>query len=124
MEMIGRLTADAIVATVTGNKQVVNFNIAINDYYRPKGSTETKKLTTYVSCAYWISTKVADLLTKGTLVQLAGRLGVNAYSVAGEARAKITLHVNTIKVHGAKSASSAVPVSSATPATPADDLPF
>ncbi|SJZ67806.1 single-strand DNA-binding protein [Chitinophaga eiseniae] len=123
MEIIGRLTADATVATISGDRQVVNFNIAINDYYRPKGSTETKKLTTFISCAYWISTKVADRLKKGALVQLGGRLGVAAYSVAGEPRAKITLHVNTVKIHPVKSAPPAA-ASTAVSASVADDLPF
>ncbi|MFX1705719.1 single-stranded DNA-binding protein [Chitinophaga sp. CC14] len=123
MEIIGRLTADAIIATVAGNKQVVNFSIAVNDYYRTKGSAETKKLTTYISCAYWISTKVADLLKKGTLVQVDGRIGINAYSVAGEPRAKITLHVNKIKIYPVKSSPAAAPVVAGATA-PADDLPF
>ncbi|WP_143307251.1 single-stranded DNA-binding protein [Chitinophaga vietnamensis] len=125
MEIIGRLTADAIIAKVTDNKQVVNFNIAINEYYRPKGSTEIKKTTTYVSCSYWISTKVADLLKKGTLVQLSGRLGVNAYSVAGEARAKITFRVNTVRIHKMKSSQANTPTTdNTTSVTATDDLPF
>jgi len=49
-QLTGRLTADAKVSTVKGDKKVVNFNIAINDSYRSNG--ETVRVTTYVDCAY------------------------------------------------------------------------
>lgn len=46
MEITGRVTADASVQKVNNDKQVVNFSIAINDNYKPKGSTEVKEVTT------------------------------------------------------------------------------
>lgn len=99
MEITGRVTADAKVNTLQDDRQVVNFTIAINDYYKPKGSTEGKQLTTYVNCAYWISSKIAERLTKGVLVQLYGRIGVQAYNnMDGNARASLTFHCNTIKI--------------------------
>jgi single-strand DNA-binding protein len=95
MEITGRVTADAKVNTLQDDRQVVNFTIAINDYYKPKGSTEGKQLTTYVNCSYWISSKIADRLTKGVLVQLYGRVGVQAYNnMEGNARASLTFHCN------------------------------
>ena len=61
MEIIGTVTADAKVSTLADDRQVVNFTIAVNDYFKPKGSTEGKQLTTFINCAYWISAKVASL---------------------------------------------------------------
>jgi single-strand DNA-binding protein len=55
MEITARLTGDAIVSTLKNKKQVLNFNVAINDSYRPKGSTESTKTVTYVQCSYWIT---------------------------------------------------------------------
>lgn len=52
MEIIGRITADATVSETKAGKKVVNFSIAINDTYKPKGSTEAQKITTYVNCSY------------------------------------------------------------------------
>ncbi len=52
MEITGRLTADAIVNKVNNDRQVVNFSIAINDKYKPKGSTEVKEIVTYIDCSY------------------------------------------------------------------------
>jgi single-strand DNA-binding protein len=130
MEMFtGRVTADAKVNTLKEERQVVNFSVAINDYYKPKGSEEGKKVTTYINCSYWISTKVAERLTKGAVVEIAGRLYLNAYkNMDGEAKASLNCYVNHIKIHSSSKKETTVPV----PATagsndllePLDDLPF
>lgn len=101
MEIIARLTKDAEVKTLKDERQVVSFSVAINDSYKPKGARETTKVTTYVDCAYWANPAIAKFLTKGTLVELYGRLGVNAYiNMQGEAKASLRFHVNNIKLHG------------------------
>ena len=68
MELVGRLTADAKVSTVKDERKVVNFSIAINDSYKPKGSEMVTKITTFVNCSYWINPAIAEHLTKSTLV--------------------------------------------------------
>ena len=127
MEMTARLTGDAKISTLKNEKQVVNFNVAINDSYKPKGSNETTKIVTYVQCDYWVNPGIAQYLTKGSLVELQGRIGVNAYTGKdGEAKATLTFHVNTIKLHGNGSAKNDTPSQSMEPAKEpaADDLPF
>lgn len=124
MEITGRLTANATVATTKSEKQVVNFSIAVNDRYRTKGSDETKEITTYIDCAYWLNAGAAEWLKKGTLVQLYGRIGVNAYiNASGQAVGRMTCHVNEIKVllfaKKTEAAKDSVPVGGAN-----DDLPF
>lgn len=100
MVLIGRLTKDAVVATLKDERKVVNFTIAVNDGYKVKGSDEWKNITTYYTCAYWISQKIAERLKKGCLVELTGRLFVNAYKdMQGEARATLNCHVDSIKIH-------------------------
>ena len=107
MELVGRLTADAKVSTLKDERKVVNFSIAINDSYKPKGSELVTKITTFVNCSYWINTAIAEHLTKSTLVELSGRIGVNAWTNAeGEAKASLTFHVNSIKLHGKGNAAS------------------
>lgn len=130
MEIIGRITADAAVSETKAGKKVVNFSIAINDTYKTKDSREVQKITTYVNCAYWINPGIATYLTKGSLVECAGRIGVNAWTGKdGEAKATLTFHVNNIKLHGGNKTSNgnaAAPVVTA-PAAMAeakDDLPF
>ena len=100
MVLIGRLTKDAVVAQLKDERKVVNFNLAVNDYYKPKNSDKGVTITTYVSCAYWISTAIAALLKKGNLVEITGRLTVNAYKdMQGEAKGSLNCHVDSIKVH-------------------------
>ncbi len=99
MEITGRITADATLTKVDGERMVVNFSIAINDSYRPKGSSEFKEITTYVNCAYWLNAKTAQWLQKGALVQLGGRIGMDAYiNGQGDAVGRLTFHVNSLKI--------------------------
>lgn len=127
MEMTARLTGDAKISTLKNDRQVVNFSVAINDSYKGKGQEEPVKLVTYVQCAYWVNPSIAPYLTKGKLVELQGRIGVNAYkSLDGEAKASLTFHVNSIKLHGSAAARPGTTVAApvTTVAVPADDLPF
>lgn len=133
MEIIGRITADATVNETKAGKKVVNFSIAINETYKSKGIDEVQKIVTYVNCSYWINPGVAAYLTKGTLVECAGRIGANAYtSKEGEVKASLTFHVNSLKLHGRSGGGSStpapvVPMSTApvsAVAEVADDLPF
>jgi single-strand DNA-binding protein len=129
MEITGRLTRDAVVAKVSGDRQVVNFALAVNDAYKAKGSTETTKIVTYIDCSYWLSPSVAQWLKKGTLVELFGRVGVNPYLTSeGKAAASLTFHTSNIKILVFASDTQAAPK----PETAAkknkkedpDDLPF
>jgi single-strand DNA-binding protein len=127
MEIIGRLTADAKVATLNDERKVVNFSIAITDSYRAKGSGERTQLTTYVQCAYWVSPSIAPYLTKGTLVELSGRMSANAWvNMDGEAKATLRFHVSALKLHGGPSRGDAEnkPVAVPTSTAVTDDLPF
>lgn len=78
MNIIGSLTRDAEVRNLPNEKKVVNFSIATNDNYRNKQGEQIEQ-TTYFECAYWISPKMADFLTKGTFVELTGRAYTNAW---------------------------------------------
>ncbi len=100
MNITGRLTRDAEVRTLSNEKQVVNFSVATNDSYRNKQGERVEQ-TTYFDCAYWITPNVARLLTKGTLVELTGRVSTRAWvSKDGEARAGLNFHTSQIKLHG------------------------
>lgn len=124
MEIIGRLTANAKRKELSDGRNVVNFSIAINDSYKPKGATEVKKVTTFVDCAYWINPGITDYLKKGSIVQLSGSISARAYkNMDGEAKANLSFHVNTIKLHGGNSKNEVIhePVPEH---GPVEDLPF
>jgi single-strand DNA-binding protein len=99
MEITGRIVKDASVFKLKENREVVNFTIAVNDSYKPKDSTELKKIVTYIDCSYWLSSKTAQWLKKGALVELFGRIGMNVYiGNDSEAHGALTFHTSHIKI--------------------------
>ena len=130
MNITGRLTRDAEVRTTSQDKQVVNFSVATNDSYRNKQGERIEQ-TTYFDCSYWITPNVAKLLTKGTLVELSGRVSTRAWTGKdGEPRSGLNFHTSQIKLHGGGKRAETVQVTSqtesskGTPKGTEDDLPF
>ncbi len=123
VHFIGRLTKDAVVTQLKDERKVVNFTLAVNDYYKPKNSDKGVTVTTYVNCAYWISPAIAVLLKKGNLIEITGGLTVNAYTdMQGEAKGSLNCHVDSIKIH--QQMKSDATKSEVTKAEPVEDLPF
>ncbi|MFC4213060.1 single-stranded DNA-binding protein [Pedobacter petrophilus] len=99
MEIVGRLTADAVTRIVQGDKKVVVFSLAVNDSFR--SGEERREVTKFFECSYWRNEGIAEYLKKGGLVQIYGRVGVNAYiGRDGEAKGVLTFHVSEIKLFG------------------------
>ena len=99
MNLIGRITKDAVVNCLKDERRVVHFPLAIKERYKPKGG-EWVNVTTYCHCSYWISEKIAERLKKGTLLEVTGRIYVTPYvSRDGTAKASLNCHVNNIKIH-------------------------
>lgn len=131
MNITGRLTRDAEVRTTSQDKQVVNFSVATNDSYRNKQGERIEQ-TTYFDCSYWITPNVAKLLTKGTLVELSGRVSTRAWTGNdGEPRAGLNFHTSQIKLHGGSKRTESVQATAQPKSTTSttgqgteDDLPF
>lgn len=127
MTIIGRTTKDAIVNTTKDGRKVVNFSIAINESYKPKGG-ERVKVTTYCNCSYWLSEKIAENLKKGTLLEVTGRIYVSAYvGTDGTAKASLNCHVSAIKIHAWPKEVEVVGTADQTTSvneTESDDVPF
>ena len=130
MNITGRLTRDAEVRTTSQQKQVVNFSVAINDSYRNKQGERIEQ-TTYFDCSYWITPNVAKILTKGSLVELSGRVSTRAWTGNdGELRAGLNFHTSQIKLHGGSRKTDTVQATAQTESNKTtkqgteDDLPF
>lgn len=76
--LTGRLTANANIKTLNGEKQAVNFSIAITDRYKTKAG-KTKENTRFVNFYYWTGIGIAPYLLKGELIELAGRIDINVW---------------------------------------------
>jgi single-strand DNA-binding protein len=127
MTIIGRITKDAIVNTTKDGRNVVNFSIAINESYKPKGGNRVK-VTTYCNCSYWLSEKIAENLKKGTLLEVTGRIYVSSYvSSDGTAKASLNCHVSNIKIHAWPKEVEVVGITNQTTSASeadSDDVPF
>jgi single-strand DNA-binding protein len=124
MNIIGRITQDAKVKTLKNDRQVVEFSVAVNRYFKPKGQETGVNSATFFNCSYWISTKITERLKKGSLVELVGGLTVTAYSdLKGNPKASLNFHVDSITIHQTPKAEIAIPAP-ADITEPVDDLPF
>jgi single-strand DNA-binding protein len=98
-QVTGRVTADATVKTLESGKTVVNFSIADNETYTPKGATEPITIPTFFNCSYWQGEGVAKVLRKGATVMLRGRISARPYtSNTGDAGASLDFRANWIDV--------------------------
>lgn len=136
MNITGRVTKDAKVSTLSDSRQVVNFSVAINESYKNKKGDRVEQ-TTFFECAYWISPRVAEWLTKGTVVELTGMVSARAWTGNdGEPRAGLNFNTSNIKLHGGGQKSEGVQAvktghnaelgenKKVTVKEPEDDIPF
>ncbi|WP_116788513.1 single-stranded DNA-binding protein [Flavobacterium psychrotrophum] len=100
MTIIGRVTRDAEVRSLSNNKSVVSFSVAVNHDYKDKNGTKVTQ-TEFFDCAYWFSTGIAQYLTKGSLVELAGRVSARAWmGNDGVPKAGLNFNTTDITLHG------------------------
>lgn len=124
MEITGRVTKDAQVRKLRDNRELVAFTIVINDQYKTKAG-EKKEQATFFNCSYWVSTKIAAILKKGSIVTLTGSVGINAYKTDdGKFHATLTFHCNYIKLIGGGSNTTTKPANTTAATGATDDLPF
>jgi single-strand DNA-binding protein len=125
MEFTGRITTDAKISIVKGGKEVVNFSMALNERYKPKGASEAKEFTTYIDVAWWMNPAIGKILRKGAIVTVSGRIYPRAYNdMQGNAKASISCQANKIQVlhYGKPTPGNETP--SPEPSELVDDLPF
>jgi single-strand DNA-binding protein len=131
MQIVARLTKEAKVNTTKTGKQVINFDVAVNEKYRVKATGELKSNTKYVECSMWYGIPLAKYLTKGKQLLVTGDVDARAYiNKDKKAVGKLVLRVTKIKFldskgEDANTAPQAAPAQApVTNSEPADDLPF
>ena len=98
MLFTGRLIAKAEVKAVKGDKQVINFTVAINQKWKNKAG-EKKEKTAFVDCAYWRNSGIAEYLTKGAVVEISGWLEAQGYQSKNDGiKARLICTCDTIKL--------------------------
>jgi single-strand DNA-binding protein len=100
MDITGRVTADAQVRTLSEDRKVVNFSVAVNDSYKAKNGERITQ-TEFFDCSYWIGSGIAQYLTKGSIVELSGRVSARAWvDSEGQPKAGLNFHTSKITLHG------------------------
>lgn len=131
MLFTGRLTADAEVQTVKGDRRVTKFTVALNKRYKDKEGNKQEK-TAFVRCAYWVNAGLAEYLLKGVIVEVSGWMEAEAWTNReGEAQANLTCNVDNVKLFGGTAKPAEKPASedkkekvAVTAGGDEDDLPF
>ena len=124
MTITGRMTADAVVNETKDGRKVVNFSIAVNETFKPKGG-ERVKATAFFHCSYWMATGVAQHLKKGTIVEVFGRVYASAYlDKEGQPQASLNCHVNHLKLLSSAGGKEVTPANPTTQPEDPDDIPF
>jgi single-strand DNA-binding protein len=92
----GRIGRDAEIRFTQGGTAVAGFSLAVDE--RRGG----EKTTLWVDCSVWgeRAEKLAEYLTKGTSLAVAGQVGARAYEKGGEVHAVVTLKVQELTFMG------------------------
>lgn len=100
MNITAKITRTAEVRTTSNSKEVVNFGVAIRHTFRNKDGEKISQ-PTFFDCAYWRTPNIAPYLTKGTIVELSGRVSPRAWvDKEGNLKAGLNFQVSEIVFHG------------------------
>ena len=100
MEITGRITRDTSISTTKSDKQVVYFNITLNEVLSDQ---RRRKERDYRACAllYWTIPAAAVILTKGTSVQVFGKISTQRWRDSeGSLKASLQFHISNITMLG------------------------
>lgn len=120
----GRLGRDAVTRTTPGGKEVCNFSIGVSVGYGEK------KETLWIDCALWgeRGKKLAQYLTKGSAVSIAGEVGIRSFEGKNGHQSVLTCNVQAVTlIGGGERKEAAPPAEKPAPAAQpdfSDDIPF
>lgn len=98
MLFTGRLTANAEVTIVKGDKKVTNFTVALNHRYKSKDGKKHER-SAFVDCAYWINPALAEYLVKGSIVEVSGWVDAQVWTdKTGKAHPRLACNVDNVKL--------------------------
>lgn len=92
LTLTGHLGRDAEVRHTAQQVAVASFSVPMKSGFGDREQTD------WVSCSFWgqRGEKLAQYLTKGTLVAVSGELSLRKYVVDGEERQSLDLRVNDV----------------------------
>ena len=111
----GNLGRDAEMRAIPAGKQVLSFSVPM------KAGWGDREQTVWLNCSLWgdRGEKLAQYMTKGTMVAVSGELSLREYEKDGAMKTSVELNVRDVTLCGGGQKESA-PANSAP--TPADDF--
>lgn len=123
MNITGTISRSAEIRTTQTGKQFVTFGIAVYDSYKNKAGDRVRQ-TTFFDCIDWRSTKIADRLQSGQVVELSGNVSARAWVTQnGEHKAALNFKISNIHFHGSTKATAKKEQETVT-TVDVEDLPF
>lgn len=95
----GNLTGDPELRYVASGKPVTSFTVAVNPFNKNRQTGQYEKgESAYFRCSVWgdMGENVTESLTKGTRVNVEGRLTVRQYESQGQTRTALDVVVDEI----------------------------
>lgn len=101
IQIIGNVTKDAEVRSVSGSKSVINFDVAVNERWKDRNGVKQERVS-YIRCALWRdNTAIAQYITKGTKVFVEGAPDVDSYvNKEGKAVGNVKIIVRELEFLG------------------------
>ncbi|MDQ0107476.1 single-strand DNA-binding protein [Chitinophaga terrae (ex Kim and Jung 2007)] len=101
MEITGTLTRDAVVKETKSGKEFVLFSVAVDSSYYNRAAGKRVDRTTYYTGFYWITTKVAERMTKGRVLKMVGEPAASCYQGNdGKWRGTLNFNADEIRLLG------------------------
>jgi len=101
--LIGNIGKDAMVKNLEKGTVAINFPVAHNKNWKDKKTGENKSNTTWSNCTIWKkegeSVAIAEMLKKGTLVELYGTPVAKAFQTEnGDYKSEIRLNISSTNI--------------------------
>ena len=126
--IIGHLTRDIELRSISGGTQVGKFTLAVNDSYTSKAG-EKKESVAFIDCQAWGKTaeNIAKYVGKGSALMVEGKIKQDTWEDKdGNKRSKLYVHVDTFTFIGDRKATDSAPATNPEENRKIDsgDIPF
>jgi single-strand DNA-binding protein len=123
--LIGRIGKDAEYNNVNAEMNVITFTLATSESYLNKQGQKVEAAEWHTIKRFQKSTKIAEYLTKGTLVAVEGQIKTETWDKEGKTNYKTIIKAEKIDLLSkSNSTPSSEQVENSIPKEDDDDLPF
>jgi len=126
VQLVGRVGKDAEYNNVSAEMNVITFTLATSESFVNKAGEKVESTEWHTIKRFQKSTKIAEYLTKGTLVSIQGQIRTEKWDKDGVTHYKTIIKAEKIELlsKSKDSTTSSDQVENSMPKEDGDDLPF